>query len=516
MPAAPAYRPLREECFRLLCLGIDHDSPGRPRELHKPKWIWIDQICINQQDDAEKNTQISLMGNIYRNAEIVTIWAGSGNAKITWIFQEVLLAKDTRLVCGITVVPHWMDLASMVVKACEEAQSSPMIFRMQELGQRMLKPFDTLGEMRKLQEKGRQDARRYDLELLNLVKQREQIGTVVTKKCSGELGEDVVMVRYRVDTCSKFLAHLGADELENAIDLVPSHGTFLFCSNDQLPPLSSATLPSWVPDLTSPPPMTHTWSKYKAGRLLAKPENVPAPIILDLHNPPLVRLPGICMAIITQAATLPKIQEYVAGLDALDDTGGISLAKIDRLLAGEANIAPQTNDSDASMRRREFVRVLEEAISLFSSGAPFRKEKFVRTLVGGTLYPEVMVQLGFEKEYDVMWGKLERWRGGEGGADGDDGPNSIFLRSMAEAWKGACVFATGREERGIGPAAAKTGDKVCIFFGGSSPVVLRPEKGVDGKLLHKVLGPAYVDELMDGKAFRAKSPGLVYEEFDIV
>jgi len=45
-------------------------------ELHKPKWILVDQICINQQDEAEKGTQIALMGEIYRRAEMVTIWVG--------------------------------------------------------------------------------------------------------------------------------------------------------------------------------------------------------------------------------------------------------------------------------------------------------------------------------------------------------------------------------------------------------------------------------------------------------
>lgn len=36
--------------------------------------IWIDQICINQQDDAEKTEQVQLMDRIYRNAEEALVW----------------------------------------------------------------------------------------------------------------------------------------------------------------------------------------------------------------------------------------------------------------------------------------------------------------------------------------------------------------------------------------------------------------------------------------------------------
>jgi hypothetical protein len=40
-------------------------------------WIWADQLCINQQDIPERNAQVSIMGTIYRNAQVTTIWLGS-------------------------------------------------------------------------------------------------------------------------------------------------------------------------------------------------------------------------------------------------------------------------------------------------------------------------------------------------------------------------------------------------------------------------------------------------------
>lgn len=41
------------------------------------RWIWVDAICINQRDNAEKSIQIPLMAHIYRGASRVMIWLGN-------------------------------------------------------------------------------------------------------------------------------------------------------------------------------------------------------------------------------------------------------------------------------------------------------------------------------------------------------------------------------------------------------------------------------------------------------
>lgn len=38
--------------------------------------IWIDAICINQSDEAEKSLRIRLMHKIYRSASHVIVWLG--------------------------------------------------------------------------------------------------------------------------------------------------------------------------------------------------------------------------------------------------------------------------------------------------------------------------------------------------------------------------------------------------------------------------------------------------------
>lgn len=39
-------------------------------------YLWVDQLCINQDDIRERNAQVALMGQLYRNASQVVVWLG--------------------------------------------------------------------------------------------------------------------------------------------------------------------------------------------------------------------------------------------------------------------------------------------------------------------------------------------------------------------------------------------------------------------------------------------------------
>lgn len=46
------------------------------REEAEDRCIWLDAICINQQDDEERGLQVSIMGDIYRAATRALVWLG--------------------------------------------------------------------------------------------------------------------------------------------------------------------------------------------------------------------------------------------------------------------------------------------------------------------------------------------------------------------------------------------------------------------------------------------------------
>ncbi|KAK0950687.1 hypothetical protein LTR91_025481 [Friedmanniomyces endolithicus] len=133
---------------------VVRDSPAHPA------WLWIDAICINQDDLQEKTVQVCQMRNIYRQARHVGAWLGEADehtelaytvvrtiaaipersytdhAALTlprlieklgisdiavtalvallsrawfarvWVVQEAMLAKDLSLVCGEHVLGY--------------------------------------------------------------------------------------------------------------------------------------------------------------------------------------------------------------------------------------------------------------------------------------------------------------------------------------------------------------------------------------------------------------------------
>jgi hypothetical protein len=57
-----------------------HAALLRLRETGE-RCMWIDAICINQEDDKEKSTQVALMRDIYHFADEVIVWLGRAQAE---------------------------------------------------------------------------------------------------------------------------------------------------------------------------------------------------------------------------------------------------------------------------------------------------------------------------------------------------------------------------------------------------------------------------------------------------
>lgn len=116
--------------------------------------LWIDAVCINQQDVKERNHQVNQMGRIYSEAQRVVVWVGESDDSSAsafravsstlvphqrhvgkraysigqdfetmrpfwtrdywnrlWIIQELVLARDILLQCGDSHV-EWSKMAS--------------------------------------------------------------------------------------------------------------------------------------------------------------------------------------------------------------------------------------------------------------------------------------------------------------------------------------------------------------------------------------------------------------------
>ena len=82
------------------------------RSEQEPLCIWIDQICINQQDQEERSQQVMLMHDIFSNSVQVLIWLGRDNQP----YEKGLLYIIKLLAhTSYTEVEHDDDLVRRVV-----------------------------------------------------------------------------------------------------------------------------------------------------------------------------------------------------------------------------------------------------------------------------------------------------------------------------------------------------------------------------------------------------------------
>ncbi|KAI4213184.1 MAG: hypothetical protein LQ351_004130 [Letrouitia transgressa] len=74
------------------------------RYRDKSRFLWIDQVCIDQDNPLEKNHQVEMMADIYGRATKVCIWLGDGDRSskmaLKFIKKEVLQLQNFDDLCG--------------------------------------------------------------------------------------------------------------------------------------------------------------------------------------------------------------------------------------------------------------------------------------------------------------------------------------------------------------------------------------------------------------------------------
>jgi hypothetical protein len=150
----PAIHPVQIDNKTLYVRSNLYQALRHIRTSEQGRFVWIDALCINQDDVAERNTQVAKMADIFRNVERVIAWLGAETAytKVAfdfiqealqpgflqgetwllehkmaafrsllkndlfsrvWVVQEIALAKEVLLRCG-THESHFLDLVDAV------------------------------------------------------------------------------------------------------------------------------------------------------------------------------------------------------------------------------------------------------------------------------------------------------------------------------------------------------------------------------------------------------------------
>jgi hypothetical protein len=72
------------------------------RLIDRPKLLWVDAICINQDDIAERSQQVVLMADIYRKSKMTRVWLGIGDETSSHALQELKTIADSAARYGYT------------------------------------------------------------------------------------------------------------------------------------------------------------------------------------------------------------------------------------------------------------------------------------------------------------------------------------------------------------------------------------------------------------------------------
>lgn len=57
---------------------------NRLRKPDRVRVLWVDAVCINQQDTSERGSQVTKMGEIYRGAKTLLVWLGDQEHQTSW------------------------------------------------------------------------------------------------------------------------------------------------------------------------------------------------------------------------------------------------------------------------------------------------------------------------------------------------------------------------------------------------------------------------------------------------
>lgn len=72
---------------------------------NKDRILWIDAICINQEDKEERSYQVSMMSLVNARALQVCVWLGEGDSDsrevIRFVREEISHLKDSDQLCAV-------------------------------------------------------------------------------------------------------------------------------------------------------------------------------------------------------------------------------------------------------------------------------------------------------------------------------------------------------------------------------------------------------------------------------
>jgi hypothetical protein len=504
--------------------------------------VWIDSICINQQDPLDKNQQVPLLAEIYQRATRTLAWLGDSplaeNAVLqlrrlrqvevdkqvreeacrvmkqnvfdanssqkwravseflshqywtrVWIIQELAVSRNVHIIYGIHRIP--MDSVSEVVQGLinilDEYNNGDVFV----LHKGFTKSRHCVWPSKKI-----------EIRLLNLFNikiisryryliqqgQYPELWDAVeaTKFCNATDPRDKIYAFCNIGTYSAN-TDLNPDYTISVKDLfirftkhyIKTHFQRFVISSRNYQPQRLRDLPSWVPDFTSNDNLEPDVSAFYS----ASGERRQTIIEFDSSNK--IRLRGIYIDEITHLTS-----------HAID---------------------PSWNEDPNNVISSALHTWHEEAVSLAVANIPpiypcsneSRRQAFIRTLIGDRNSDGTQAEVAYKKYYKY-WCRFLEMSVETGAAPemsasakSEEATNArIFSTAVLRAGKSRRLAVTKGGYMALVPKETEVGDIICIGLGLQLPIVLRTVKMDDAtkKRICELVGWCYCHGVMMGEA----------------
>jgi hypothetical protein len=526
-----------------------YDALKYLRQPDKERIMWIDAICINQKNDAERSKQVGIMKDIYRKAIHVVIWLGKQTAEDAdaftllsrfeklfrekgvvdvgnvenylygldlpveespewtalvrffqrpwfqriWVLQEAVMARTMTLVCGSHLV-GWV----LIYQVALSVQSSGV------LGAYQIDPHApgigcavVIGKLKIAHELGHtEDWTR--LELLRLTRKynatdpRDKVFAlhgVVTDPAS--IGSAVDYSKSLEDVYTDVVVH----ELmqKKTLFSLANAGITAYPHNPQLP--------TWVAD----------WSHDNERKTIIaagakfNADGGSRPILSISENRKVLTIQGFVFDTVSQLNQVYATREQIDMDPRSQEAQRKKIVKaklsIENCieLAKGAHKVPEGQTSEEVLWRTLCCDLTPDippsrAPSSYGGGYKLLRKFQEATREDGSYDAthEIFKQPELLKKNWI--------------------PSSVFMNSVGKFTIARNMCVTSDGYLGRVPRGSEVGDKICILFGGSVPFVLR-DTG-DGYVIF--IGECYIHGIMDGEAIRVHDRGDRTQDFKIV
>lgn len=489
------------------------------RYEESPRYLWIDALCINQANNAEKSKQVATMGTIFRNADRVTAWLGpkesNSDLAMAWFLaigrkldvdwstrtirpriiestggptdqQEQDLTKHVDLITRHRIVP-WTDEEARAIVSVLARSYFERAWIVQEIrlakhvffqcGERIISEKYLWTSAMALNGRYRIEAAEFSFERWQEARQRLFL---LANGRMRKTGESIFTLRSNLgslfcnDARDKVYSALGLmTPFTQNWTIVPTYtqpteevyrniARRAITQSSHLEILSDCELssrvldiPSWVPDWSTP-------SRHRA---------------MD---------------------TRWSACAYIAGRPSFDASGmrctvsGVFRSRIIRIEDRETlEGAILQEELWASIRSW---RPTTESLNVIYLTGERLIEVYCRTFVRDLFLDG---RPNFAKSLDLL---QKVWCGEESSSkdefDKDSRKQQSYFRDFYQVMRSRRLFRTSSGHIGISPAETKIDDIVCILLGCRFPVVLRPAPGHT----YQVVGICYVHGLAKGEA----------------